>query len=174
MNDKGHCKIAYDSERDRLEISDFYDISSSYSNAVIQGKKEDINDDGEEADELVDEEDLSEDDLEDLPGAQITYGDTVTEPRDDTTPSHSGHRALLRSPNSGAAIVTKLLADKRSDLVPVKGGFGAFESGVQSGRSEGGWATSESSMTKTGKRIIRPASYSCITTKSISVIHYYR
>ncbi|KAF8520435.1 C2H2 type zinc-finger-domain-containing protein [Hysterangium stoloniferum] len=161
MNDKGHCKIAYDSERDRLEISDFYDFSSSYPDAVMQGKKvtkpkkkpteeveqdewEDIDDDGEEADEVVDEEDLSEEDLEDLPGAQITYGDTEYEL---VLPSGAriGHRAMRRyyaqsfrtsrlaqeDPKSGAAIVRKLLADKRSDLVPVKGGFGAFGSGTQ-------------------------------------------
>ncbi|KAF8520429.1 hypothetical protein BU17DRAFT_65444 [Hysterangium stoloniferum] len=129
MNDKGHCKIAYDSERDRLEISDFYDFSSSYSNAVIQGKKEDINDDGEEADELVDEEDLSEDDLEDLPGAQITYGHRAT--RRYYAQSFRTSRLAQEGPNSGTAIVRKLLADKRSDLVPVKGGFGAFGSGTQ-------------------------------------------
>ncbi|KAJ2988220.1 hypothetical protein NUW54_g9181 [Trametes sanguinea] len=29
MIDKGHCKIAYDAEEDRLEISDFYDFSAS-------------------------------------------------------------------------------------------------------------------------------------------------
>ena len=30
MIDKSHCKIAYETEKDRLEISDFYDFSSSY------------------------------------------------------------------------------------------------------------------------------------------------
>ncbi|PVV00756.1 hypothetical protein BB560_004852 [Smittium megazygosporum] len=30
MTDKGHCKIAYDTEIDILEISDYYDFSSSY------------------------------------------------------------------------------------------------------------------------------------------------
>ena len=30
MVDKSHCKIAYDNERDMLEISDFYDFSPSY------------------------------------------------------------------------------------------------------------------------------------------------
>ena len=33
MADKSHCKIAYDSERDMLEISDYYDFSSSYPDA---------------------------------------------------------------------------------------------------------------------------------------------
>ncbi|OLY85294.1 Cytoplasmic 60S subunit biogenesis factor [Smittium mucronatum] len=34
MNDLGHCKIAYDTEIDILEISDFYDFSSSYPEGV--------------------------------------------------------------------------------------------------------------------------------------------
>lgn len=34
MVDKSHCKIAYESERSRLEISDFYDFSSSYPDAA--------------------------------------------------------------------------------------------------------------------------------------------
>ncbi|KAI0302567.1 C2H2 type zinc-finger-domain-containing protein [Russula brevipes] len=33
MADKSHCKIAYDSMRDMLEISDYYDFSSSYPDA---------------------------------------------------------------------------------------------------------------------------------------------
>jgi pre-60S factor REI1 len=33
MADKSHCKIAYDTERDMLEISDYYDFSSSYPDA---------------------------------------------------------------------------------------------------------------------------------------------
>jgi len=30
MIDKSHCKLAYETEKDRLEIADFYDFSSSY------------------------------------------------------------------------------------------------------------------------------------------------
>ena len=33
MVDKSHCKIAYDTENDTLEISDYYDFSSSYPDA---------------------------------------------------------------------------------------------------------------------------------------------
>ncbi|KAI0256208.1 C2H2 type zinc-finger-domain-containing protein [Lactifluus subvellereus] len=33
MVDKSHCKIAYDTENDMLEISDYYDFSSSYPDA---------------------------------------------------------------------------------------------------------------------------------------------
>ncbi|KAF8581607.1 hypothetical protein K439DRAFT_214617 [Ramaria rubella] len=160
MNDKGHCKIAYDEEKDRLDISDFYDFSSSYPDAVMQGKKqtkskprveeteeqdwEDMDDDGEEVDEIIDEEGSSNDDNVDFPESQITYGDTDYEL---VLPSGAriGHRSMRRyyaqsfsssrvaqeDPKSGAAIVRRLLADKRSDLVPVKGGFGAFGSGTQ-------------------------------------------
>jgi pre-60S factor REI1 len=33
MVDKSHCKIAYDTENDMLEVSDFYDFSASYPDA---------------------------------------------------------------------------------------------------------------------------------------------
>jgi len=156
MNDKGHCKIAYDTENDRLEISDFYDFSSSYPDTVRQDKQaaklkklpreddgwEDVENDSEDADEIIDETEAS--DENDLPDSQITYGDTEYEL---VLPSGAriGHRSMRRyytqsfpstrpaqeDPKSGAAIVRRLLADKRSDLVPVKGGFGAFGTGTQ-------------------------------------------
>jgi pre-60S factor REI1 len=37
MVDKGHCKIAYDAEGERLAVSDFYDFSSSYP--TVPGEK---------------------------------------------------------------------------------------------------------------------------------------
>jgi pre-60S factor REI1 len=37
MIDKGHCKIAYDTESERLAVSDFYDFSSSYP--TLPGEK---------------------------------------------------------------------------------------------------------------------------------------
>ena len=37
MIDKSHTKIAYDSERERLEVSDFYDFTSSYPDADAAG-----------------------------------------------------------------------------------------------------------------------------------------
>lgn len=160
MSDKGHCKIAYDEENDRLEISDFYDFSSSYPDAVKQEKKgvksrhragsdeseeewEDVDDDDSEVDEIIDEG-SSDGNEDDLPGSRITYGDTDYEL---VLPSGAriGHRSMRRyyaqsfpvprnaseDPKSGAAIVRRLLADKRSDLVPVKGGYGAFGTGTQ-------------------------------------------
>lgn len=35
MLDKSHCKLAYESEKDRLEISDYYDFTASYPIAAL-------------------------------------------------------------------------------------------------------------------------------------------
>ena len=160
MVDKSHCKIAYDLEDDRLELSDYYDFTSSYpdvppSNNSKSSKKadeedaeswEDMDDDddgNEQVDEIVDEAEASSD--EDLPENELTYGDSIYEL---VLPSGSriGHRIMRRyyaqsfpgaprgnkveDPNSGAALVRRLLADKNSALVPRKGGFGAFGNGT--------------------------------------------
>ncbi|KAI8993773.1 C2H2 type zinc-finger-domain-containing protein [Trametes punicea] len=178
MLDKGHCKIAYDSEEDRLEISDFYDFSASYPDAEErkarkaardareaakaakktekkaqgedEGEWEDLSDsevDDSDVDEVVEEDastDDSGEDEDELPDNQITYGDSHYEL---VLPSGAriGHRSMRRyyaqsfpgaarggkpeDPNSGAALVRRLLADKNSALVPRKGGFGAYGSG---------------------------------------------
>lgn len=76
MVDKSHCKIAYDTEKDMLEMSDFYDFSASYPDAEEQRRRkeerraekkkntgaaegwEDVengDDSGDEVDEVVDE-----------------------------------------------------------------------------------------------------------------------
>jgi len=160
MLDKSHCKIAYDSEDDRLEISDFYDFTSSYPTETKKSKKsstvassvdeewEEVDDDGEDADEVIEEEgdDESDEDSDsdDLPENPITYGDSNLEL---ILPSGAriGHRNLRRfypqtfpgrrgkqeDPESGAAQVRRLLADKNSALVPRKGGYGAFGSGTE-------------------------------------------
>lgn len=174
MIDKGHCKIAYDTESEKLAVSDFYDFSSSYPSApreekgssskrrrvrVVVPDAQLVKDDGwedvdgsdgefdevveESAPELMDseEEDGSDDEAG---GPQITYGDTVYEL---VLPSGAriGHRSLQRyykqsfvnplsgraeDPNSGVGLVRKLIRDKNSTLVPVKGGYGAFGSGT--------------------------------------------
>ena len=49
--DKGHCKIAYEDEHDQLEISDYYDFSSSYSYKIPDNI---IDDDGDEDFEDID------------------------------------------------------------------------------------------------------------------------
>ncbi|KAH9892847.1 C2H2 type zinc-finger-domain-containing protein [Cubamyces lactineus] len=175
MLDKGHCKIAYDTEEDRLEISDFYDFSASYPDAeerkarkaAREAKKaakaaakaekgedeewEDLSEDevdDSEVDEVVEEEasddDSDDEDEDDLLDNQITYGDSHYEL---VLPSGAriGHRSMRRyyaqsfpaaprggkpeDPNSGSALVRRLLADKNSALVPRKGGFGAYGSG---------------------------------------------
>lgn len=165
MVDKSHCKIAYASESEKLEISEYYDFSSSYPDAdqhkVKKSKRvvgdaadgwEDLKDDeSDSADEIVDEEASSEDsdsdsDSDSLPENEITYGDSNFEL---VLPSGAriGHRSMRRyyaqhfpgggrggkaeDPNSGAALVRRLLADKNSALVPRKGGYGAFGMGTE-------------------------------------------
>ncbi|KAH9083786.1 C2H2 type zinc-finger-domain-containing protein [Lactarius deliciosus] len=165
MLDKSHCKIAYDSERDMLEISDYYDFSSSYPDAEERRRRKEERrakraaaeaaEGWEDPDEVVDEppsssSSSSSDDSSDtdsLPEEeaenQITYGDSHFEL---VLPSGNriGHRSMRRyyaqsfsgrapeDPNSGRAIVRRLLADrKHSALVPRKGGFGAFGAGTE-------------------------------------------
>ncbi|KAF7428380.1 hypothetical protein PC9H_007603 [Pleurotus ostreatus] len=148
MIDKGHCKIAYDTEDDRLEISDYYDFSSSYPPEGDGEEWEDVdadgngdNDDDMEVDEVVDD---SESETNESNKGRITYSDSDYEL---VLPSGAriGHRSMRRyyaqsftpipgrkgeDPNSGAALVRRLLADKNSALVPRKGGFGAYGSGT--------------------------------------------
>ncbi|EJF65119.1 hypothetical protein DICSQDRAFT_51405 [Dichomitus squalens LYAD-421 SS1] len=176
MQDKGHCKIAYDTDVERLEVSDFYDFSTSYPDAEERNARkaaraarraakekakaekqeteewEDVEDDADddgEVDDVVDVEASDESDEEsgedELDENQVTYGDSSYEL---VLPSGAriGHRSMRRyyaqsfpgmrrggkpeDPNSGAALVRRLIADKKSALVPRKGGFGAFGSGT--------------------------------------------
>ena len=89
---------------------------------------------------------LEEDDELDILDSQITYGDSNFEL---VLPSgtHIGHCSMwcyyeqsvptsraggaADDPKSGMAIVWWLLADKRSDLVPMKGRFGVSRTGMQ-------------------------------------------
>lgn len=184
MRDKGHCKIAYDTDVERLEISDYYDFSASYPDAEERKARkaaraakraqkeeerrkkeemeaaegwEDVSDDEDEdmdVDEIVEEdasdeesdESEEESDEDELPGdSQAAFGEN---PYELVLPSGAriGHRTMRRyyaqsfpgaprggkpeDPNSGAALVRRLLADKNSALVPRRGGFGAFGSGT--------------------------------------------
>lgn len=169
MMDKSHCKMAYDSPDDRLEISDYYDFTSSYPDAARNTRKdhgktveavhnensdvwEDVksDDEGGDVDEIIDEDLSSEgsqvqSDDEILPDNTITYGDSHLEL---VLPSGAriGHRTMrkyyaqtfpavprartLEDPNSGAALVRRLLTDKNAALIPRKGGFGAFGAGT--------------------------------------------
>lgn len=159
MSDKGHCKIGYESQKDKMEVADFYDFTSSYpagfkprmakkSKAKVPEEEEwedvdeESGDDEDDEDmEIVDESDSEEE--EDLSDNQLTYGDS---PFELVLPSGAriGHRSLKRyyaqsfhpvgnqkeeDPNTGAALVRRLIKDKNSALVPTRGGFGAFGSG---------------------------------------------
>ena len=63
MVDKSHCKIAYDTEKDMLEMSDFYDFSASYPDAQErQRRKEERRVKKEEADAAEGWEDVENDD----------------------------------------------------------------------------------------------------------------
>ncbi|KAF5322550.1 hypothetical protein D9619_001410 [Psilocybe cf. subviscida] len=173
MVDKAHCKIAYEKERERMEVSDFYDFSASYPDAEVVAQKkvskkskvEDGSDtdkdseeeeeweeasdvDDEDVDEIVDESDsdVTDSDDEDIPQNEMSYGDS---PFELVLPSGAriGHRTMKRyyaqsfpstprynkpeDPNSGAALVRRLIADKNSALVPTRGGFGAFGKGTE-------------------------------------------
>jgi pre-60S factor REI1 len=155
MVDKAHCKIAFESEEERLEISDYYDFTSSYpANSRRNLKKaknaddwEEIEDGGnEEADEMVEDNESDSEESDSDAGPGIRIGDT---PYELVLPSGAriGHRSLRHyykqnyrtslnpeppseeDPKSGAALVRHLLSQKNSALVPVKGGFGAFGEG---------------------------------------------
>lgn len=168
MVDKSHCKIAYGTDSDKLEVSDYYDFTSSYPDAerrkkgkavVIKktvvvdasGSEDEDGDDWEDVDEDGNEVGSappdSSDEEEDLPASGITYGDSPFE-LVLSSGARIGHRSLRRyyaqnlthtfikrddriDPKSGAALVKRLVNDKKSDLVPVKGGYGAFGSGTQ-------------------------------------------
>lgn len=100
MIDKAHCKIAYDQEEDKLELSDFFDFTSSYPDAGWEdvsdeegGRQEDDDDDA------VTEDGSDEDDKDDestaLPSSGVRYGDNEFEL---VLPSgaHLGHRSMRR------------------------------------------------------------------------------
>ncbi|KAF9050967.1 cytoplasmic protein [Hymenopellis radicata] len=160
MLDKGHCKIAYDTEKERLEFSDYYDFTSSYPDAESSDDEEGGSDwedvdgegnDDDDVDEVVDAEDVKRPSRKNkksdaLPDNDLTYGDSAFEL---VLPSGAriGHRSMRRyyaqsfvglpkrntevDPNSGAALVRRLLADKNSALVPTRGGFGAYGNGTE-------------------------------------------
>ena len=44
MRDKGHCMIAFESEEDMIEVGQFYDFSSTYSDQDSDNEMEDIHD----------------------------------------------------------------------------------------------------------------------------------
>ncbi|KAG9012530.1 hypothetical protein FRB94_005847 [Tulasnella sp. JGI-2019a] len=162
MNDKSHCKIAYDSLKDRLDISDYYDFTSSYDGVAgvqprfkgasslkrvpVEENEGSWEDDDAIPDDEVDEVVSEEEDL-DLAENNVTYGDTPFE-LVLASGARIGHRSMKRyyaqnfrnplsnglaapDPNSGSMLVKRLLADKKSDLIPASGaGFGADGKGT--------------------------------------------
>ncbi len=126
MRDRAHCKLAYDTEAERLEVSDYYDFSSSYPDAA-QGKKSrksgrskgkakailDMNDDeweededmdGEDADEVIvvsgsEEEDSDEDDEESDFEVGWSYAKMVSRASADENPAivYNRTKTCLRS-----------------------------------------------------------------------------
>jgi pre-60S factor REI1 len=76
MVDKSHCKIAYDTEKDMLELSDFYDFSASYPDAGerqrrkeerrANKKKEKADNDAAEGWEDVENDDGSGDEVDEV------------------------------------------------------------------------------------------------------------
>ncbi|KAE9401583.1 hypothetical protein BT96DRAFT_918715 [Gymnopus androsaceus JB14] len=128
MTDKSHCKVAYDSADDRLEISDYYDFTSSYPDAHLRKQKKKQDEENEEWEESDDDGSEADEVLVLPSGARIGHRSM----RRYYAQSYPGvHRdAKAVDPNSGAAIVRRLLGDKNSVLVPRKGGFGAFGSGT--------------------------------------------
>lgn len=158
MVDKSHCKLAYEKDADKLELSDYYDFSSTHPNykerlsrrakkyPVLEEDEEweDTDSDGEDADEVIDDS-ASESDLASDFGDHLQIDNTTYEL---VLPSgvRLGHRSLRRyyaqsfsplssrseeDPKSGAAIVRKMLTDKDNMLVPMKGGFGAYGGGME-------------------------------------------
>jgi pre-60S factor REI1 len=123
MVDKSHCKIAYDTEKDMLELSDFYDFSASYPDAQERQRRkeerrakkadkdaaegwEDVEDDdsGDDVDEVIDEsssssssDDEDEDDNED--GGDASDSDTDSLPENQITYGDSHLELVLPSGN---------------------------------------------------------------------------
>ncbi|PVG00379.1 hypothetical protein CPB86DRAFT_729503 [Serendipita vermifera] len=154
MIDKAHCKIAYETEEERLEVSDYYDFTSSYPSASKRKQKkpqdaewEDVDgEDNGDVDEVVDEDASEDEPMDEDQGSSIRFGDS---PFELVLPSGAriGHRSLRHyykqnyrttlkpepdaeeDPKSGVALVRQLLNQKNSALVPRKGGFGEFGQG---------------------------------------------
>jgi pre-60S factor REI1 len=115
MVDKSHCKVAYDTEEDKLELSDFYDFRSSYPDA----QWEDVSDDGEGADEdaeMVSESEGDASDEADEDGSApsgVRYGDNEFEL---ILPSgvRLGHRSLRRYYNQSLRPTGSAYAENQS------------------------------------------------------------
>ncbi|BEI98493.1 hypothetical protein CcaverHIS631_0307920 [Cutaneotrichosporon cavernicola] len=127
MIDKAHCKIAYETEEDRVELADFYDFGGGL--ASDQSEWEDVDEDGGDDAFGVEVPRIAGDGLSlVLPSGRVL-----------------GHRSLkvyyaqrLRGApmdsddpvRAKVAAVRQRLADPSAALVPVAGGHGAFGRGL--------------------------------------------
>lgn len=105
MQDKSHCKVAYDNQEDQLELADFYDFRSSYPDYQKKQREaadwEDVddedaeNDDEDDAEWQDDDDEEGASDDEELPENGVRYGDSELEL---VLPSGArlGHRSLQR------------------------------------------------------------------------------
>ena len=100
MLDKSHCKVAYDTQEDQLELADFYDFRASYPDyqkkQQAAAEWEDVSDDaGSDGDAVAWESASDTSDDSDVPEAGIRYGDSDLEL---VLPSGArlGHRSLQR------------------------------------------------------------------------------
>lgn len=92
MVSKGHCRLPYDTEDEKLEISEFYDFSSTYESSKKQAVVEE-GEDGDWEDVSGDEDAEDEDQNEDLE-QDVLYNDGVELYL--PTGIKVGHRALQR------------------------------------------------------------------------------
>lgn len=107
MVDKSHCKVAYEAEEDKLELSDFYDFTSSYPDA----QWEDLSDD--EDLHGSNESEGESDEEEDVPTSGIRYGDNEFEL---VLPSGArlGHRSMRRYYNQSLRPTGSVYTDSTS------------------------------------------------------------
>ncbi|WWC67641.1 uncharacterized protein I206_101551 [Kwoniella pini CBS 10737] len=139
MIDKGHCKLAYETDEDRAELADFYDFNGSEE--LIDSDWEDLDDDAPDDHQS---QDIMEPYARQRPMALAADGLSLMLPSGRTL----GHRSLkvyysqrLRpfaqrdttsSINaSKIAHIRQRLADPSLALVPVAGGHGAFGRGQE-------------------------------------------
>lgn len=90
MNVKRHMKIPYETEDEKLEISEFYDFTSSYDDYVEAGETEDADNEGWE-DVSEDEDDVDDESLASSHGAIIDGHELIL-----PTGKVLGHRSMQR------------------------------------------------------------------------------
>lgn len=138
MMDKSHCKVAYDTQEDQLELSDFYDFRSSYAD-YKKADWEDVSETSDDEDGEAVWEQVSDDESDDIPKDNgIRYGDSELEL---VLPSGArlGHRSLQRyyrqslwqtpasqqapaSTTNGRALAHRIIGQAQRPAVTARGG----------------------------------------------------